>query len=112
MVLILKYRRESLSDTTNTYPARTRLAAPSIFRTTLSVPIMPPFSYSAPGFDAVVSKKEVFHMSIKQLYSDRGRLAHGNGVTRVQEQHVLLGETGLVWQPIPSLVGQRASGVR
>ena len=51
-------------------------------------------------------------MSIKQLYSDRGRLAHGNGVTRVQEQHVLLGETGLVWQPIPSLVGQRASGVR
>jgi hypothetical protein len=35
------YRKESLSDTTNTYPAKSNPAVPSMFRTALSALIMP-----------------------------------------------------------------------
>ena len=58
--LILRYRQESLTDITSTYPAKSKPTVPSVFRTALNALIVSPFKQIRLYYDASSPKKEAF----------------------------------------------------
>jgi hypothetical protein len=71
--LILRYRQESFSDMTNTYPAKSMPTVPSVFRTTLNAVIPSPFSIPMMLFPEKRKRTALERQIGKDSYTIHGR---------------------------------------